>query len=280
MKDSIISMIEKSSYLSILSNVLITIIMGFVFVYAVYFIYKSYQQAFKESKIDKLLAENKEIQQSATYLDNVIRSETELNQRFYVQSNLIEQIISSEDTTKDFRNQLREFLDNFVMVTASINSFRKSRSRVRIIIWKQKNDSEIYSYVNSSNYSSKTTHVLEINNSIVGRALRTQNLQKVTSTHDDPEWNEKTKKKYTAVLAFPIIEQYNQGNFVISFDFVNTDNEFVSYLIRNSVLIEQLLNKILFFDTVQSLKKEIEDPFLNLDDDDGFLNLDDDDLPF
>ena len=279
MKDSIISMIEKSSYLSILSNVLITIIMGFVFVYAVYFIYKSYQQAFKESKIDKLLAENKEIQQSATYLDNVIRSETELNQRFYVQSNLIEQIISSEDTTKDFRNQLREFLDNFVMVTASINSFRKSRSRVRIIIWKQKNDSEIYSYVNSSNYSSKTTHVLEINNSIVGRALRTQNLQKVTSTHDDPEWNEKTKKKYTAVLAFPIIEQYNQGNFVISFDFVNTDNEFVSYLIRNSVLIEQLLNKILFFDTVQSLKKEIEDPFLNLDDD-GFLNLDDDDLPF
>lgn len=114
----------------------------------------------------------------------------------------------------------------------------------------------------------------------MGRALRTQNLQKVTSTHDDPEWNEKTKKKYTAVLAFPIIEQYNQGNFVISFDFVNTDNEFVSYLIRNSVLIEQLLNKILFFDTVQSLKKEIEDPFLNLDDDDGFLNLDDDDLPF
>jgi hypothetical protein len=269
-------MIEKSSYLSILSNVLITILMGFVFVYALYFIYKSYQQSFKESKIDKLLAENKEIQQNANYLDNVIRSETELNQRFYVQSNLIEQIISSEDTTKDFRNQLREFLDNFVMVTASINSFRKSRSRVRIIIWKQENDSEIYSYVNSSNFSSKKTHVLEINNSIVGRALRTQNLQKVTSTHDDPEWNEKTKKKYTAVLAFPIIKQYDQGNFVISFDFVNTDDEFVSYLIRNAVLIEQLLNKILFFDTVQSLKKDIENPFLNLDND-GFINLDDDD---
>jgi len=237
-----------------------------IFSYALYFVYKSYQQAFKESKIDKLLEANKEIQQTANYLENIIRSETELNQRFYIQSNLIDQIIDLPNDDKiDLRNQLREFLDNFVMVTASINSFRKSRSRVRIIIWHQVNDSQIESYVTSSNYISKDIHTLEINNSIVGRALRTQNSQKVTSINDDPEWNETTKKKYTSVIAIPISRQYGQKNFIISFDFVNTDSEFVSYIIRNAVLIEQLLNKTVVFSTVKSLHDEIDSIKDNVD---------------
>lgn len=241
-----------------------------LFAYAIYFIYKSYQQAFKESKIDKLLEENKDIQSRFSYLETIIRAENELNQRFHIQSNLIEQIISSDNNAKDFRNQLREFLDNFVMATASINSVQKNESKVRIIIWKQEDDSKISSYVNSSNYSSKSSHTLRIDNSIVGRALRTQSQQKVINTHNDPEWNEKNEKKYTAVLAVPIMEQYDQGKFVVSFDFVNTDDKFISYLTRNALLIEALLNKTLFFGKVNSM--ELKNPF--------FDDMDENDLTF
>lgn len=278
MKDVFTTLIKESSILTILSDILIAIVLLVAFAYAIYFLYKSYQQSFKESKIDKLLGENKQLQQHANYLDAIITAETELHENFYVQSNIIEQILSSSQSDKpDLRNQLREFLDNFVMVAASINTFHKKRSKIRIIIWKQENDSKIQSYVISSNYTNKETHTLDIKNSIVGRALRTQTAQTVLNTNDDPEWNETSKKTYTAVIAKPLSEQYTDGHFIISFDFVNTDSEFVSYLNRNALLIEQLLIKIILSNELQELQDNINSitASYGYDDDD-----DDDFMPF
>ncbi len=170
--------------------------------------------------------------------DSLIHFFGEAEKKLYHLQSILTHYEEQDDTYKNITEvsnvESGKIIKDFLNLLSSEIS---RKSKVRVSLWGlDSNDEDFLIQIdNSSNFYRNNTGQKRVNihNSIIGRAYRTNKKQFIYNVEDDPDWKKESDQKYNSIIAIKLTNMKN----VLSLDFSEEPDKSDLILIEFAVII-------------------------------------------